>query len=472
MKKIYLLFIFSVFVCSCEDTLTLTDPTQITQDQALADGGIEGVALTMYNTLQGTGYWGARMVVVGDVMADNSQATFVSNRYATDFDNTPTSSIGIWGASYETIQAANTLLRFVDESDVSDVRKAELSGEAQFLRALAYHDLVKTFAYDPGVIVDNFDAGVVLRTEPVEGASQADFRARSTVDEIYAQIISDLQAAINNLNNDGPNFRATQAAAQGLLARVYLHQKNFAGAITQATNAMNSGVGDIVETDDYIAAWRGANHPEAIFELRFDAVLENVGANNSLASVTTPLFWGDLALTDDLVGLFEVDDVRTGLFFQTTVSTGSYTYQSKWTGSTGTTEFDDDGVPLVNTNTTFSDNVPIIRYSEMLLIRAEAYAETNQESLAVADVNTLRAQRGVGDISSSGTALMDDILDERRRELMFEGHRWFTLKRRGMDIPKPQGNISTISYDNFKLLSPIPQAEVDLSPVLNQNPGY
>jgi len=108
-----------------------------------------------------------------------------------------------------------------------------------------------------------------------------------------------------------------------------------------------------------------------------------------------------------------------------------------------------------------------------LLMRAEAYAESGQTSLAQADLNALRAKRNAAPITASGDALLEAIQDERRRELAFEGHRWFDLKRRGMDITKPAfGGNPTLPYTDFRILASLPNNQVQNNPMLVQNPGY
>jgi hypothetical protein len=120
----------------------------------------------------------------------------------------------------------------------------------------------------------------------------------------------------------------------------------------------------------------------------------------------------------------------------------------------------------------YTDNIPVIRAAELLLIRAEARFENENESGALEDVNTLRSARGLSKVSLSGESLIEEILRQKRLELAFEGERFFDLKRRGMDIPKPQVAIPDLSYEDRRILAPIPSTEVQLNDSLKQNPGY
>jgi starch-binding outer membrane protein, SusD/RagB family len=118
------------------------------------------------------------------------------------------------------------------------------------------------------------------------------------------------------------------------------------------------------------------------------------------------------------------------------------------------------------------DNVPLLRHSEVLLNRAEAYMSqaAPNETAARADLNTLLTARGLpADNTSTGAALLNEILRQRRIELAFEGHRFFDLKRRGVDIVKLPANVT---YDDTRILPALPQREIDGNPNLVQNDGY
>jgi starch-binding outer membrane protein, SusD/RagB family len=120
----------------------------------------------------------------------------------------------------------------------------------------------------------------------------------------------------------------------------------------------------------------------------------------------------------------------------------------------------------------FDDNVPLIRLPELYLIMAEAYAELDDLPQALAYLEALQTTRGLTPfVSADKDEIIDEIMTERRRELHFEGHRWYDLKRRAMDIPKQVGAV-TVPYTDFRILSIIGQGEVDNNPLLDQNPGY
>jgi hypothetical protein len=121
----------------------------------------------------------------------------------------------------------------------------------------------------------------------------------------------------------------------------------------------------------------------------------------------------------------------------------------------------------------FRENIPIIRISEMYLTAAEGLARSNNESGARTIYNQFRTARGLAETTASGQALLDLIMKDRRVEFAMEGHRWFDLKRLGMNIPKTAASAQqTLSYSDFRVLSFIPESELNLDDALTQNPGY
>ena len=117
------------------------------------------------------------------------------------------------------------------------------------------------------------------------------------------------------------------------------------------------------------------------------------------------------------------------------------------------------------------DDVPLIRISEMILNRAEAYAHLNSMTNARKDINEFRGKRGIGDTDVPDSGLLDEILLQRRLELAFEGHRYFDRKRLGLDILRPEG-LPTVPYSDYRVVAAIGTTELDVNKLLVQNPGY
>jgi hypothetical protein len=373
---------------------------------------------------------------------------------------------------YIGINDANIIISKIDrlredpgaDTDMIDL----LKGEALFIRALHYHDLGKVYGYEPGQEVDGFNLTVPLRLTSTDGVSDAfDVSARATNTELYQQIESDLLEAINLLPDvhDGAPYRAGAAAAHGLLARVYLYWGRWADAAAQAELALDKTQAMLVETKDgYYDSWSAIPHPESVFEIEIRSTDWSTvdGANNSLNSLTNNIYTGGqfiLGASTSLVDVLnsEPGDFRDTIFRQVDGIPEGTRLLDKWRGEKGD----------------FLENIPFQRVSELYLIAAEGYARSGSEEQAREMLNILRTARGLSETSATGSDLTDLILKERQVELALEGHRWFDLKRLGLEIPKsPAANVPNLDYSDFRLLAPLSESNLTLNEMLVQNPGY
>lgn len=432
-----------------------------------SDTGITAVYHRGYRVQMSEAYWGQRLVIAGDALADNAVSNpSNSGRYTGEPVNSFGSGVGGWNR-YLGINDINTVLKYAPEVDgLSDARRTSMIGEMLFLRALSYHDLVKVYGYEPNKIQNGWDLGVIIRKEPTEEVGQASEQLpRSTVHEVYEFIEEDLLQSIEHLSQhdgNGPYF-ATEAAAHALLARVYLYWEKWSDAIHHATQAIALSPVDVAGPGTIPGMYDLAPNPESIFEFRF-TLSESLGINVALSAALTPLSHYDLLPSDEFLATLSEDDVRNELYpyanenYPGEGHDPEIRYVSKYEGS-------------VAPNT---DNVPVIRISEVYLTRAEAYAESGNATDALADLNKIRTNRGLSELTSAPANLVEEILLERRRELAFEGHRWQDLKRKGWDIQKPAiTGMPTFFYeDNIQFLARIPAAELPLNENLRQNPGY
>ena len=459
-------------VTGCEEALN-TEPRQsISSDVALQDiTGVRSLLISVYDRLQGSDYYGARFMLGPDALADNATVTNAqSNRYLTWTINNFGVHFGIWGNNYGAINEVNYILA-TDLTKVTTTTEAnQLRGESLFLRALLYFDLARVYGYEPGREVNGFNLSVIIRTEPVSTASQADFRARSTNREVYDFIENDLKEAIPLLTGTS-RFRVTQAAAHALLSRVYLYQSKWADAEASATTAIGGTAATLINASavpaNYRLGFASAINPESVFELAYNAQTETLGFNESLNSLTIrqggPVAgsggWGDVIPTPDLLAQYLPQDARFENFISDVKQGQTARFARKYVGAIGP----------------FTDNVPLIRLSELYLIRAEARMRQAKLTEGLSDLNTIRARRFpatfVSAISTTNQQeAINAVFAERRLELFFEGHRFFDLKRTGQDIRK--GATGPIVYTDVRVLAPIPQAQVDLNKLIVQNPGY
>lgn len=465
MKKLIYIFLTGIVLASCTD-LEVENKAALPQEIVLGDlAGFEAVLFAAYESVNDFAYYGQTMMIAPEILADNMNLVNLSGRYEQEFVNAQNANIGIWFNRYTAINECNIVINLINEDYVEgdQATKEVLVAEAKFLRALFYHDLAKVYGYEPGQEVDGFNSSVILRTEPTVGLSDVDDRARATNVEIYEQIEQDLLDAIDGLPTVAPGStevaRANRQAAQLLLARVYLYWGRDAEAANYAQQAIAGDGSDLVAAADYVDSWDDATfnfHPESVFEsdLRIADWNSVDGANNSLHSLTMNVTDGNffvVTASDELVATIDenANDVRRNMLLNMPLGE----MFNKWRGAKGTLPF--------------QENLPILRLSEGYLIAAEALGPGAGDVF----LNTLREARGM---TTNVTATVDNVLRERRIEYMAEGHRFFDLKRLGRAITKPvSAGVNNVAYSDFRILSRIPQSELELSDgLLVQNPGY
>ncbi len=468
MKKIYqwtLAASLGLGMFACSDTVNVEPITAIGPDGALnTPAGINATLIGVYNGLQSGDRYNRDYIAFPEALSDNGEAVDNSGRLVGENRNNPGAQFVSWNEIYRDINRANLVIESV-ENGIQGLSQAEADrvlGEALFLRAFNYFDAARAYGYDPTNLQAATNRGSVpILLNGVITSDEIELPARATADEVYTQMSMDLQRAADLLTNANAPFFGNRAAAYGLLSRVNLYWGNYAGVVNAATNAINQGVGTPLEAANYAAGFTnpGAN-PEALFELVY-ADDEGTGVNESLASTfrSTPGF-GDLIASNDLIAAYEAGDVRLGTFVVSDdpTSNGFGRMESnKYNGHNG----------IANV-----DNVTILRLSEVYLNRAEAHARLGNTADALADLNFIKTRRGIAAAAGlSGDALIMEIINERRRELAFEGHRWFDLKRLGWPVNKPVLG-SSIAPDDFRILAPIPGNEISVNPNIEQNVGY
>lgn len=475
---------FTLVGCDQFDLNEAQPTTSVSLEQTISSqSGFNGLIVSMYDRLQSPVLYGQQYMLYPDALADNVNLVPGSstNRYPGVVANRAFEHLGGYGALYSTINEANNIVQDIGSLELSaqnpqDIRD-RIRGEALFLRGMAYFDLVRTYSYMPGSIegrqreVDGFNLGVPLRTEPTRSAADAQPIPRDQNTAIYNQVLEDLNSADSLLSNNpdvraAPN-RATSATVAGLLSRVHLYLGNWSEAEQAATRALGLTNASVVDarSEDFGAAWEAATYPGSVFELSMQQGNDATTSDNSLQTLTDGVGGGFFAYevlpSSDVRSIYPSDDARRELF--ATDPSGNV-YLEKYTG----------------TIAQFTDRIPILRVAELYLNRAEARAQQgNNDSGARSDLNFIRVRRNLGTVSTglSGQALVDSILVERRREFLFEGKRFFTLKRYARDIPKPQQQ-SDIDYDGplnsdqRLILAPLPTGEVQSNPEVEQNPGY
>jgi hypothetical protein len=343
-------------------------------------------------------------------------------------------------------------LQRLDLLDASE--KDAIEGEAKFVRALTYYELVNFFAppYSAGNTTVNEAVPLVLEPTVVYDP-QKDNKPRATVEEVYKQIISDLTDAAAKLpaSYSDNNGRATKYAAQAILARVYMAQGKYTAAATAATEVISKGGFSLAITFDK-AFNNVSNSTEDIFAIQQNNQSNAGTSNNGLTTMyaaydATPIAGrGDVRIDTNIYKLYEEgDDRKTFVYKGTGIAGGTGDYTRKWKE--------------------FYKAIPVVRLAEMYLIRAEANARAASAiggKTPLEDVNMVRARSHAGALVA---VTADQVVQEHFRELAFEGDWLWTRKRLKM-------NIGTRPYNDPKLVLPVPQRERDVNKQLTQNPGY
>ncbi len=479
---------------SCKKQLDIPSRNSLDASVALTSPeGVEAALNSVYSVLKSEVQYGRDMFSIPDAMADIAFANGRSNRLLGENRNQALSNVVNWASSYNAINEINLTLAAIPNIGTAS-QKARWEGEFSFLRALYYFDLVKNYAYIPTFVVASQDkGGVVLNLRGFNsGTAAASFApSRASITDVYNQIITDLQRSISLLSasNRGRNY-ASRHAALALGSRVHLYAGNWAKADSFATAAINisGGIGAMTNTSNYIAGWRAADHPEGIFQVWYATVAENIGVNTSLAATHTTLSAPGAALlarqgqgdlvpngfllsqlgisgfpsglsSSAVINLTYGNDIRARLFESGVNAAGFYVECTKWMGKSGGPNW---------------DNTVVLRWPELYLNRAEARFRQGDAAGANADLNIVRAARITGFTAGaplSGQALLDEILRQRMLEFAFEGHRFYDLKRNGLDIVKTNPSVSMPATD-FRILPRIPLTEVEGNPNMAQNFGY
>ncbi|WP_461534349.1 RagB/SusD family nutrient uptake outer membrane protein [Sinomicrobium sp.] len=467
-----------ILLSACDDVLDVTPKQSIDSREALENPeAIQAAINSVYAYLRQTSQYGRDLVAIPELLADNTNHTNNPTTLYGQYRNQPGSHMGIWGSSYSAINEINNILHVLEEppAGVTQEFKDVIAGQAHFLRALYYHNLSRIYGYDPKARIDEVYYGSVpLITDPVLNTDQITYPSRADVEDVYNLIYEDLETAYNLLQGktvDGadPEYYASAAAAAALFSRVALYNEDFELVITEATKALDLSAGQFMTHDNYIAGWRQMKLPESIFEVVFhlgdhpDPVNESLRVTfTSRQTLTSTSFSnrGNVVVGSELEALYAANDIRADLFMNGLGRNANRTEITKFLSRSAINH----------------DNVPVIRVSEVYLNRAEAYARSGgaMDELARQDVNRIRERAGLDPVPNtlSGQALIDEILLQRRLELAFEGHRFFDLKRLGMDIIKPIGDVR---FDEFRILAPIPFSEVDRDDNnfnVKQNFGY
>ena len=460
IKNMIVTTVLFLSLASCEKSfLELKPPTSLTPEFALATEADLQVALRgAYSGLKSTALYGRSLMVLGDMMADNTyQSALNTNRY-TNFNLynylvTDGDVAGLWNASYTVILRANNIINspIADNANVQQIK-----GEAYAIRALAYYNLVRYFASP--YTLDPSKLGV-----PIVTTYQADLKPeRAKIADVYTLINKDLTQAYTLMTKFTNSSQFSKYSAKALQAKVYLAMGDKTNAKTAALDVITNSGFTAISSAAHTGYWAGVaprtDKVETLLEISFDAV-----ANNAFDALSYIYLqsgnYGDMLCSSELYDLFETADIRKSLYATGIRGGLASVFVNKYSSFTGD-----------------HSDTKVIRMSEMYLIAAEASYPSNTAD-ALKYVNEVTSRRGATAIASSGSALLEAIITERRKELAFEGERYLDMQRLQRNIVRsknyPAAALS-IDFTNYRRIMPIPQGELDANPSIKsqQNPGW
>lgn len=460
----------------------------------------------LYQVFRMSDAYDAGFIEFGDMMADDmtpgTQGTFIISLDDLNFGPSlvritgGNDNFGFWGVWFNAIYRANWILANINKVEkISPDIKDRCINEAHFFRAVAYMNLVLYFG------------GVPLYTHVISPDDSKSIE-RSPADEVWQQVHTDLLVAAGldeSLNPSGTPLppkgkyelgRATQGAAYGFLARYYLYREDFANAEEMAKKIIDLGRYDL--NPDFGANWDNTmeNGIESIYEIQFKSGEEGYiwlmrPGNTINGQTATSAFapggfgWNNYVAAPHVNTLFEKnsqgeEDKRRKMTIFRVGDTYPFNPDHEYYL---TNDKDPHGFSIskyvlrndilsvqqdLNGMLDADNNIPVIRYAEILLIYAEALYRNGKETEAFAELNKIRARAGLDPLDGTED-FMEKLMHERRIELAFEGHRFIDLRRWGLleEVLGPLGYRSETEG-----LLPVPQTERDLNPNLTQNPGY
>jgi len=459
-------------LASCKDALDIEPQQSIDLTTAFNTSQKIGAAVVgCYAQLDNSSLYGTDLILVPELMASDNYITWRGSfqnysQLAGHIQNAQISNaLAIWRQAYANINQTNLVL--ANLSVVTDsAQRQQFRGEMHFIRAAMYFELVRLYAqqYKPGDA--NAQPGVPLNLTANNTIAQADVKLpRATVQQVYTQVISDLQSAMKSL----PALNVTRASsysAEGLLARVYLQQGNYSAARTAANDVITNSGASLAGT--LAAVFANRNSAESLFEIQQNDQNNAGTANSGLATFFAGysptgdqgILYGrsDVQVSGNFAALYGPSDVR-GTDSLTILQTKKLIYLS-------------DGNNRPNQLRTakwrtYGQNIPLIRLAEMYLIRSECDIRAGNSGLV--DLNRVRQRSGADPLTSAG---VPEVLLERQLELAFEGFRLYDLKRTNGVVRPARATAPAILANDPQEILPIPYQEINNNSNLTQNAGY
>ena len=491
MKKIAIILsiICGLTLVSCQDFLDISPSNQADSSTCITS---EADAQVMINGLMrkmtSSSYYGQTFLMFGD--ARGGDFTIYTAGYTGStmyyFAHTQVSNAysGLWSQMYNCLLQANNIIVNVEKLKAEGTTSSGLDdilGQAYTARALIHFDLVRLYGQPYNMNKSAF--GVAIVTEPVDAGAQL---KRNTVEEVYTQILSDLNTAAPLLSKSKRLGYINYYANQAILGKVYMYMDNYSAAATAFSNVIDSDVykNKLYKPEEWVASWTKQNGSESVFELAIFpsegdlggssyGILfrrKNHGNSSAYGSFSASEYWH--AIMDDA-------DVRWG------VMDYDHMYGEEERSNWPVCCYKYSGSPSLagdGKSTSTAVNVKVIRLSEIYLLAAEAYCQTNNKAKAAELLNAIAERNPNYTPWTAGTVTVDAIFNEYRRELLGEGLLFFEEMRQNRTVyfeDDAWGFGTTTTYREshidrsfFRAILPIGQDEINANPGIQQNPGY
>lgn len=459
----------SLSLASCSKSFIERDPVDpVEAGSGLSTASAMSDALSgVYASYRDPTFYGRDLVIIGDIMADNtyltsSNAGYYLSPYTYNIVNNDSYFTEIWQQGYKIILNTNKIIEAPATDDPTSI--GNIRSQAYALRALAYFKLVNIYGRTPNLDPSSAGVSIVLTD------SSANKPARSTVSEVYKQIISDYKSALDSAIDYSSSVTISQYAIEGLLAKAYMYSGDYTNALASAQDVINNSGFTLVDSAGFKNFWNNAavqsSQKEVMFEIDANAINNN-GSDDYAGMYENG--YDQIYCDSSLYASYDATDVRRSLIVANQTQSGRYYYTVN---------------KFPNANQTDRDNIKVIRLGEVYLIAAESAYRLGDKATAISYLNDLEAARNpsfAGYSTSSGD-LLSLITAERRKELAFEGDRFYDLNRLqetlnrdanpigGYPISNP--NYITMPYSYYKRIAPIPLVELNANKNMVQNPGY
>lgn len=481
MKKYIIIAIAALAALTSCGKDFLTQAPALSQSDVLTLSTYEGLdkaTAGAYAPLASNNWYGAHFILDNEMATGNGKRwgiifdDYESGRYTDQYavNYTPNSTSPLWATAYYVISAANNVLNAIENNgmekyvstSVSEQDIQNLRAECLFLRAFSHFDLVRTYAHP----YSSSTASTALGVPYVKVSDSEAKPARETMADTYKYIIEDLLEAEKVIDPDYVRTTAKDPAAaaniyviEALLARVYLYAEQWQNAADYATKVIESGEYEMwtpVELEDADVYREDMPGGETIFEI-YNVLSQSYGTGNETVwGMTCETAYADCGVSADLTDQFELGDVRATMYGPDANGDALFTY--KYYGK---------GLGSIDAN-----NIPVLRLSEMYLIRAEAVVNgASGDYSAISDLTTIADNRN----ATAQPATKAGVYAERQKELAWEGHYWFDLARTGRPMTRVDiaGNVPTnIPVGDYRWAKPIPNREFTVNDNLIQNTGY